>query len=377
MSLAPAGGIFLSCGEVSGDMYAASLVLSLRANGYDGPLSGMVGERSAAAGVEIVRDSRALHLMGVGEVIPAIPRLLSLKRNLASYIVSSGVRAAVFIDSPDFHLPLLSHLRSIGWRGGVVYVVPPTVWAWRGGRVKALVRDTDLCLPLFGFEHEYLTERGVKSAWLGHPMAGEFPERPSPPSGGRVALLPGSRRSEITRLLPPLIDCARMLLAEGLTPVFSIAPGIAEDMRDWMRSELRGYEVFEGDGRELLESCAAAAGASGTAAVEAMMLDRFMAVMYRVGLLSRLVWTVLGGTRRVSLPNILSEKDIYPELLQGEATGENAFREIIGYMNDSSRRKTVHEGLAAARGMMGRPGAADFWARAIMSLLEPEGRAAS
>lgn len=372
MNRAP-GGIFIGCGEVSGDMYAASLARSLRAAGYDGPLSGMVGERGAAAGIESVRDASELHLMGVGEVLHAIPRLLRLRRELTDFVTKGGFETVVLVDSPDFHLPLLSMLRSRGWRGRAVYAVPPTVWAWRGERVKALVRDVDLCLPLFGFEHDHLVERGVSSAWLGHPLVDDFPANPAPPSGDRIALLPGSRGSEARALLPALRECALMFRAEGLVPVFSIAPGMSEAAKEWMRGELRGFELFEGGARELLGLCAAAAGASGTVAVEAMMLDRFMVVMYRTGILTWLAWKLLGRTKNVSIPNILAGRNVYPELLQWDATGERAFREITSYLKDGSRRDQVHDGLAAARARMGKGGALDFWAREVLLPAGAEG----
>jgi lipid-A-disaccharide synthase len=134
-----------------------------------------------------------------------------------------------------------------------------------------------------------------------------------------------------------------------------------------MRGELRGMETFEGEGRELLASCVAAAGASGTAAVEAMMLDRFMVVTYSAGIVSRLAWRLLARTGRVSLPNILSGADIYPELISLGATGSAVFEEIVRYLDDPSRRASVHVGLAAARGMMGEPGASDFWAESVLA----------
>jgi len=364
---AGAGGIFVNSGELSGDLYAASLVRSLRSKGYEGRLFGMGGARSAASGLEVVRDSSELHLMGVGEVVHAIPRLIRLRNDLADLVVRSGTGVVVLIDSPDFHLPLASALRSRGWVGRAVCLVTPTVWAWRSGRTRALARDFDLCLPLFGFEHEFLLSRGIRSAWRGHPLVDGFPGRPTPPSGRIVALLPGSRRSEVKRLLPRLLECAALLSARGLSPVFSIAPGLPCDLVQWMRGELRGMEMFEGEGRELLASCVAAAGASGTAAVEAMMLDRFMVVTYSAGMVSRLAWSLLARTGRVSLPNILSGVDIYPELISLGATGSTVFEEIVRYLDDPSRRASVHVGLAAARGMMGEPGASDFWAESVLA----------
>lgn len=369
--MTPAGrGIFFSCGEVSGDGYAAAVLDALRRRGFAGSLFGMGGPLAAGAGAEIVSDSRTLHLMGVTDVLPAIPRLLRLKKNLVDLILSRRPGVVLLIDSPDFHLPLAASLRGSGWRGPIVYAAPPTVWAWRPWRVKNLRRDMDLCLPLFQFEHEYLLRAGVNSAWKGHPLVDEFsaplPEEADPK---RIALLPGSRRSEVFRLLPPLVECASLLKDRGYRPVFSIAPGMPEDLRNRLRNVLMGHETWEGPGRDLLASSAAAAGASGTVAVEAMMLGRFMAVLYRGGFLSWLAWKTLVKTPFISIPNLLSGEELYPEFIQGRATGRNAFFALLAFLEDDRIAEHVRAGLLSARKAMGLPGAVDFWAERLEALL--------
>jgi lipid-A-disaccharide synthase len=367
----PSGwGIFFSCGEVSGDGYASAVLDALRRRGYAQTFFGMGGPLAAGAGAEIVSDSRALHLMGVSDVLPAIPRLLRLKQSLVDLVLSRRPGAVLLIDSPDFHLPLAASLRRSGWRGPIVYAVPPTVWAWRSGRVRNLRRDTDLCLPLFRFEHEYLLKAGVNSAWKGHPLVDEFSvpflEESDPK---RIALLPGSRRSEVFRLLPPLVKCASLLKDRGYRPVFSIAPGMPEDLRNRLRDELKGYETWDGPGRDLLASSAAAAGASGTVAVEAMMLGKFMAVLYKGGFLSWLAWKTLVKTPRISIPNLLAGEELYPEFIQGRATGRNAFSALLGFLEDERAAEHVRAGLLSARSAMGVPGALDFWAERLEALL--------
>ncbi len=369
--MTPAGrGIFFSCGEVSGDGYAAAVLEALRRRGFSGPLFGMGGSLAAGAGAEIVSDSRALHLMGVADVLPAIPRLLRLKQSLVGLILSRRPGVVLLIDSPDFHRPLAASLRRSGWRGPIVYAVPPTVWAWRSGRVKNLRRDTDLCLPLFRFEHEYLLKAGINSAWKGHPLVDEFSSPlPKETDPKQIALLPGSRRSEVVRLLPPLKECASLLKDRGYRPVFSIAPGMPEDLRNRLRDELKGHETWEGPGRDLLASSAAAAGASGTVAVEAMMLGKFMAVLYRGGFLSWLAWKTLVKTPRISIPNLLAGEELYPEFIQGRATGRNAFSALLGFLEDERAAEHIRVGLLSARRAMGLPGAVDFWAERLEALL--------
>lgn len=366
---APGRGVFFSCGEVSGDWYAAGVVKALRKKGFDGPVFGMGGLNSAKEGAEIVRDSRALHLMGVADVIPAIPRLLKLKDCLVRLVLSRSPGAVLLIDSPDFHLPLARSLRKGGWKGPIVYAVPPTVWAWRSGRVKDLRRDVDLCLPLFRFEHDFLLRAGVESAWIGHPMTEEFASFRRPPVKARqIALLPGSRRSEVLRLLSPLLECADLAENRGYEAVFSVAPGMSEDLRDLVKKELSGRRVWEGPGRDLMAESAAVAGASGTAAVEAMMAGKFMAVLYKGGFLSWLAWKTLVKTPFISIPNLLAGGEVYPEFIQGRATGKNAFAALMCYLEDGPFMKETDRKLSAAQRAMGAPGALDFWAGRLMDL---------
>ncbi|GAB1427915.1 lipid-A-disaccharide synthase [Aminivibrio sp.] len=369
--------IFFSCGEISGDGYASGLLAALRSLGYEGEIAGMIGPRTAAGGGTPLWDSGALSIMGISGALGALPRLLKLKREMTEDILRRNPEALVVFDSPDFHLPLVSALRKKEWRGRIIYAVPPTVWAWRPWRCAPLAREVDLCLPLFRFEHEFLAERGVPSLWRGHPLVDEFLSLPrkTPPSPKQIALLPGSRRSEISRLLPPLTECADLLEKRGYRPVFSIAPGLPADLGDHLRESLRGREYDEREGRVLMADSAAVAGASGTAAVEAMMAGRFMAVLYKMDLLSFLVWHVFVSTPFISLPNLLVKREIYPELLQRNATGEKAFRALTGYLEDDHVRAVADEKIAEAREAMGPPGAFSFWARSVLDLLPPPARA--
>ncbi len=371
--------IYFSCGEISGDGYASGLLAALRSLGYDGEVCGMIGPRTAGAGGVLLRDPGALSIMGVSGALAALPRLLRLKREMTEEIMDRNPGALIVFDSPDFHLPLVSGLRKKGWRGVIVYAVPPTVWAWRSGRCALLARNADLCLPLFRFEHEFLTERGVPSLWRGHPLVDEFLSLPvgGRYSPGQIALLPGSRGSEIARLLPPLMECANLLQERGYRPVFSIAPGLPGDLAERMKETLRGWEYDERGGRVLMLESEAAAGASGTAAVEAMMAGRFMAVLYKVDFVSSLAWRALVRTPWVSLPNMLMGEEIYPELLQKRATGEGVFRALLAYLEDRDLRADLDRKIASAKDAMGPPGALRFWARSLLELLPGagEGRA--
>jgi len=368
--------IFLSSGEASGDHLAGALMAALKRRFPGVTLWGMGGTESKQQGMETEWSSEILHLMGIGEVLSSIPRLLRLKKEIYGRIGDEKPDAIVVVDSPDFHIPLLRQLRQSGFRGKIVYLAPPQVWAWRSGRSAFLKETCDLCLPLFGFENDVLLAKNVCSAWIGHPFVDEFPPQAGQgrKASNHVALLPGSRKNEVWRLLPVLVEVAKALLARGFEPVFSIAPGLRALERERLAKALSGFSMDTGRGRDLMRDAFAVIGASGTAAVEAMMLDRYMVVLYRTSLSSEMIFRMCVRTSHISIPNLLAGTRVYPELVQAEARTGPIMNLFDAYRSDEGRRREIHERLEVARSMMGEPGAVDFWAKNILEGSGPEWR---
>ncbi len=367
--------IFLSCGEASGDQYAASLIRSLRTLGYDEPLWGMLGEKGGAAGGEVLFSSAELGIFGIADALVALPRLLRLRERIVAAIEERRPSCVVVIDSPDFHLPLIAALRRLACRVPVAYIAPPTVWAWRKWRVKGLARNVDLCLPLFAFEHEFLVKHGVRSAWGGHPLVDDM-DRCAPSGrvagdgadGIPVAFLPGSRGSEIRRLLPLMLAVARDSRSWGVRPIVSVASGLAPRWREKIRKAAEDLETDEGDGRDLMARCRAVVGASGTASVEALLLGRFMAVVYRVSWFSALLFRLLVRTPFVSLPNVLAGEEVFPEFLQHRATPSAVEKTLRMYLRDETFRVRKDAAIERTRVLMGRSGGIRLWATSVLGL---------
>ncbi|MDR1481903.1 MAG: hypothetical protein LBI74_04695, partial [Synergistaceae bacterium] len=366
------------------DHYAARLAVSLRERGFDGRLFGLCGEESGNAGVEVIWRNERLHLLGIVEVLSSAADVFRLMEEVCAEIMRARPRAILVVDSPDFHLRLIKRLRRLGYHGKIIYISPPSVWAWRGYRVKTLARDVDLCLPLFSFEHEYLMKHGCNSRWIGHPLAEEISSRNPKKSGisadirGRgisfneeriIALLPGSRHVEIKNLYGALSGAYDILEEKGYSPVFSVAPGLSDAARLMLLSRLghEGRAYFEGTGRDLLGASLMAVGSSGTATIEALLLGRYMVVMYRLSPLSALIGRLLLGRVRFALPNILAGDEFFPELLQGEATGEAAAEKALAWLDadDASRAEYTAKMEDIAR-MMGESGVYGFWSDSIM-----------
>ncbi len=365
--------LFVSCGEVSGDQYSKILIEALRAAGFQGNIWGMLGPRGTSAGGKAAWDSGSLSLMGVSEVLGAVPRLIGLKGEITEEVLERSPAGVVVIDSPDFHLPLLKALRKKGYRGKVFYLAPPAVWAWRPGRVSLLASLCDLCFPLFDFERDLLESRGVPCRWFGHPLRGALKSVVGAglgsPKGKIVALLPGSRRSEVSKLLPILLGTAQGLAERGFRPCFSVAPGLGDETATLIRDECRQWCIYEGPGAKLMAASELVIGASGTAAVESLILGKFMIVLYRASLSSWLAYKAFVRTKWVSIPNILAGEDLYPELLQFQATPGRVLRHFDDYVGDPTlRRKIDGMMMTAARSLDGGD-APRGWARSILEVL--------
>ncbi|MCL2010000.1 MAG: lipid-A-disaccharide synthase [Synergistaceae bacterium] len=365
---------FVSCGEVSGDLYAADLITELRNDSSE--IWGMMGPRGVTAGGAAVWSYEELKLMGFTEIVPAIPRVLKLRNSIVREVMSRNPDAVVVVDSPDFHFSLVGKLRAAGYKGLTVFLATPSVWAWRSGRTKLLRDYFDLCFPLFSFEHDFLIKREVNSRWTAHPLAVPLAGYSPPPElaarygGGRViALMPGSRRYDIKNHLPQLIETAKLLKSEQFIPVFSVAPGLSEPLRAELAERAAGFERWDGDGCALMAVSEAAVGVSGTVSVEAMLLRRFMVVIYNGRGLSWLLARLLVRIPYISIPNYLTDEPIYPELLKDDANPERITRELHAYLDDPAKKAKADRLMDAAQNAMGTTKAAPFWARSILDML--------
>ncbi|MBQ7543821.1 MAG: lipid-A-disaccharide synthase [Synergistaceae bacterium] len=369
--------IFVSCGEVSGDIYAGDFIRELLKADGDISVWGMLGPMGESAGGRAVWSYEELKLMGIVEVIPALPRILRLKNSITREVLRVNPDAAVLIDSPDFHLVLAHSLRKAGYAGKIISLIPPTVWAWRASRVKNLKRDYDLCLPLFSFEHKFLLDRGVRSMWKAHPLVHELEGVRVPASfaerfGGErvVALMPGSRRYDINYHLDTLLGTAEILRDDGYRPVFSVAQGLSGELADVLRERVSasGFDLWEDSGRELMLGAEAVAGVSGTVAVEAMLLGRYMVVIYNMKRVTYAILKHLVHVKNISIPNMLTSHQAYPELLCDAANPENIVRELKRYLDDEAIRQETDSILREAKTLMGSEHAAKFWAECVASL---------
>lgn len=374
--------ILVVTGEASGDAHASELVAALQARRPDLRFFGMGGSKLAARGVELLYGAHEVSVMGITEVLPKIPRILQVLKGIAAAAAERRPVCAILVDIPDFNLRLARKLKALGVP--VAYYVSPMIWAWRRGRVKVIRRLVDRMLCILPFEEDFYRESGVDARYVGSPVVEQVPAPASAvefrqrlglaADAPTLALLPGSRMSEIRRLLPTMVSAAKQLAAErpGLQIVVPVAPTIP---RQEVVSRFEGSglspRLVDGHAPEVVGASDAAIVASGTAVLEAGLMQRPLVVVYRVSLITYLVGRLMLKVAHVALVNLLAGRRLVPELLQGDMTPERIAAEIRRVWDPGPPREEMLRGLEEVRGRLGGPGAADRAAEAVLELLPP------
>ena len=333
-------------GEISGDRLGAGLMDALRECFPGATFIGVGGEWMQARGLETLFPMERLSLMGITEIVPRLPELFRLRRRLLQYLRHARPDVCITIDIPDFNLSLARRLRRHGLR--TVHYVSPTVWAWRQGRVRGIRRSVDLMLALFPFEADFYERHGVPVRCVGHPMADRLPMEPDgaearnalslPGDAPVLAILPGSRESEVARVLGDFLEAARLLRKRypALVPCIAAVDRAREQQ---IRAALAGHalehqvRVVTGQGQAVMTASDLVLLASGTAALEAMLLKRPMVVGYRVGRVSAAIAKRMLRVPWVSMPNLLAREELVPELLQNDLR-PRALAEALAYWLD-------------------------------------------
>ena len=349
--------ILISAGEASGDRYAAELVAALRQRLPNAELFGCAGKRLREQGVRAVVETESLAVVGIFEVLGHIPRIYGEFRKLLRAAEAERPDLAILTDAPDFNLRVAAKLHKQGVP--IVYYVAPQVWAWRSWRVRKLRRLLDLLLCIFPFEEAWFNERGVRTVFVGHPLTQSLE-----PTVDRaaflaryglsddepiLAILPGSRRGEAERHLPHVLGALDRLWRKR--PLQAVLPASSTTGAAFFRQRIGGRSVtiVENDTHNALAHCDLALVASGTATVEAALLGAPMVVFYRVTLASWLVGRLLVHVPFYSMVNLLAERRLVPELIQGDCTAERLADEAEGLLSNQERLLSMRNELAAIR----------------------------
>ncbi|QXX87031.1 lipid-A-disaccharide synthase [Acinetobacter lwoffii] len=343
-------------GEVSGDTLGAKLIRRFREQGIDAEFEGIGGPQMIAEGFKSYYPMDILSVMGIVEVLKDIKKLFAVRDGLVETWTKDPVDIFIGIDAPDFNLRLSKTLKQKQLPIKTVQYVSPSVWAWRQGRVHGIKASIDLVLCLFPFEKAFFKQWDVPAAFVGHPLASQLPlENPIlaaktelglDPNQKYIALLPGSRRGEIERLGPLVLDAANILHQKYPDYIFLI-PAINDARKqqienllatypESLKAQIRLMENTSAEskiGRQVMNASNIIALASGTATLEAMLLHRPMVTFYKLHWLTYQIAKLLVKISYFSLPNIIAGKKVIQELIQSDATPENLAAEIEKLMD--------------------------------------------
>jgi lipid-A-disaccharide synthase len=372
--------LLLSCGEASGDLYAGALTRELFALDPALRIAGLGGPKFAAAGGRLIDDYREISVTGLTEWIPKLPRLLRARRRLVDAARTEKPDALVLIDFSGFNFRLAPTIKRLGVP--VIYYISPQIWASRPRRLETIRAIADRVLVIFPFEAAIYEKAGVPVEFVGHPLIDLakptaardrfLAARGLAPSAPTVAILPGSRPNEVSRILPDLAAAARLIRRDVPDAQFVVAraPHLDDELFEAVRAGGASvpFTIVEGDTDTVLASADVALTASGTATVQAALHDTPMVVVYRMAPFSYQLAKRVVRLDTIGMVNLIAGEKIAPELIQDAFTPEAVAREAISMLTDRDRAARIRAGLATVRARLGGPGASRRAAQAILRI---------
>ena len=366
--------------EASGDLYGGNLVKAIRTVDPSIYFLGVGGSHMQEAGVRLLRHAEEMAVVG----LPGAKRFLSIFetfRQVSASLTHWRPDLIILIDYPEFNLILAGRAKRHGIP--VMYYVSPQIWAWRSGRINTIRSRVDRMVVILPFEEKLYQKAGVRVSFVGHPLLdiiapeneeGLFGQRYGKNGSRRlIGLLPGSRSSEVSRLLPVMVDAAAILVDKIPKVHFLVplAPTIGrEEIYPYLNGRNLPLTVVEGSTHEVIRACELVLAASGTVTLEAAILGTPLVVVYKVNPLTYWLGKRLVKVNHLALANIIAGETVAPEFIQHEATPELVARESMKIFNDNQRREWIKRRLQDVREQLGTPGASDKAAAIALELIE-------
>ncbi len=376
--------VMIAAGEVSGDMYGGALIRALREQFPNRALDvrGMGGDAMAAEGAKILHHTDALGAMGLGEVLAKLRYFKQVMKDMVNLAATWKPDVLITLDYYSFNIALAEKVKALGVR--TVHYISPKVWVWRSGRIYRMAKAYDLLLCIFPFEPALYEPAGLRAIYVGHPLveqatATRAEADPKLPwdAGERIALLPGSRSAEIRSILPTFLKAACEIEAAQNGNCSFIIPVPTPKMRIEVERVLlkhacpRHLAVIDGNARHVMRQAKAAMIASGTATLEACLMNCPTVLAYHVNIITELMARILlrASFRFAGLVNIIAGKGVMTELLQRDFTAHNTAKHLLPYLSDTPERQAILDAYADVRAQLGEPGATERTAKAIADLL--------
>ncbi|MDH3410322.1 MAG: lipid-A-disaccharide synthase [Gammaproteobacteria bacterium] len=354
--------IGLVAGEASGDLLGAGLIRAIKSHVRDATFEGVAGPAMVAAGCDPWEDAETLAVFGLLEPLMHIPRLLKLRRSLVKRWRTSPPDVFVGIDAPDFNLGLEKALRKSGIR--TAHYVSPTIWVWRAGRIKTIRKAADRVLCILPFEKDIYDQQGIDAVFVGHPKADSLPAEIDVVSkraalgltgGLLVAVLPGSRVSEVSRLGPEFAAAAAILAAQRVQLRF-VTPIASPKLRPIFEAQLAAagvaerFTLIDGDSTDVMAAADVVFLASGTAALESALLGKPTVAAYAIGKISGMIARLIGlRNEYFTMPNLLTETPLIPEFIQQDVIPEAMAEAVAAMLDDPARRESISRRFATLR----------------------------
>jgi len=368
--------ILLIAGEISGDMHAAHVVRATRERDPSIEFFGIGGDDLRATGMEIVHDVREMAVLGLAEVIQRYGFFRRVFKEMVELARERKPDAVLLVDYPGFNLRFARAMHRLGIK--VIYYVCPQVWAWHRSRIPKMARIVDRLLVIFPFEVDVFAGTGLKVDFVGHPLVDIAEKvRRSPvqtlpwPGKTRAAILPGSRMQEIERILAPMLGAAKILEKRDPNVGFLIAAP-SQQIADAIRDRMEGnpdapprYEIVIGKTRQVLRQATAAMVASGTATIEAALMDCPMVIVYKTSPVTYWLGRMLVHVKNLGMVNIVAGRTLCPEYLQYDAKAEKIADGMEPLLAETSERAAMVVGLEEVRQSLGQGGSAENAAAAI------------
>jgi lipid-A-disaccharide synthase len=364
--------IFISAGETSGDIHGAQVVAELRRRYPEAEIFGLGGDRMAAAGMELIENAKRMSFMGFAEVVRHLPFIFHVRRKVLAEIRVRKPDLLVLIDYPGFHFSLLRKLhRQLRVQNQkVLYYIAPQVWAWKASRAQELARCADHIAVIFPFEVPLFESLGAQTTFVGHPLLDEI--GPIPPRGQFfkglglqpddrvVGLFPGSRKQEIRRHLPVLLETVKVLrrFQPEIKFILAESPSVPISLYDKLLKDSVGIVRAFGVSHAVLAHCNASFVKSGSGTVEAAYFGNPFVVFYKTAWLSYAIGKRIIKVPYIAMANLLAGEQAVKELIQHEANPESLVGAIVPLLNVPSEVEACRARLKKVREQMGEPGAA-------------------
>lgn len=376
--------IMMVTGEASGDLHGANLLRALRLKVSDLEVCGMGGAELASLGVDILYDAAKVSVVGISEVFSHLKDIISAQKVLRRRLLTHRPDLLILIDLPDFNLLLAKKAKKLGIP--VFYYISPQVWAWRSGRVKTLRDRVDKIGVILPFEEEYFRQRGVDAEYVGHPLLDTVAasasreqfcsEHQIPLESRCIGLFPGSRKREISSLLPDFLEAGRILqnaMPEKL--IFLVPQASTITTRDLEEAGILeaakhlDIRIIKEERYNMMAACAAVVAASGTVTLELAILEVPMIVAYKLSPLTYFLGRLLVKVKYFSLVNLIAGYSAVPELLQAEVTPQRIADELTAILLQPEKRQDMIKALRDVKDKLGGAGASEKAASVVVTLL--------